>query len=111
MNGFGWMEEVGLGAGRGEGCSDFAGDDAGFADAGDEDAAALLDAEIDEVESAVEGGEHGAGGIVEAAGEGGEGGGFDADEGGWGLGGRFVGAVRQGFCGPDVMLAEGGSLS
>jgi len=69
------MKEVGRGSGGAESGSNFAGDEAGFSHAGEDDAVGGDDLQ-NQVDGGVEGGEHGA---VKTVCEGGEGGGFDAD--------------------------------
>ena len=84
VEGFGGMEEVGGGSGGAEGGGDLAGDDAAFADAGEEDAVMCFRGGDEEVDGL---GEGFCGGAIEAIGEIVEGGGFEADDlgrAGWG---------------------------
>jgi len=82
---FGRVEEEGWGAGGAEGGGDFLRDDAGFAHAGDDDAAFFIAAADDELDGLGEWGGHGA---VEALGECLKRGSLSADECGWGGLGR-----------------------
>jgi hypothetical protein len=76
VDGFGGVEEVCGGSGGAEGGGDLVGDDAGFADSGEEDVLHALGCE-EMADGLSEGGEHGG---VEAESEVNEGRGFDADE-------------------------------
>ena len=104
MEGVGGVEVVCGGACGAEGRGDLASDDAALAYAGDDDAVLSDGGPQEEIDGLGEGREHGA---VEAEGQVGEGGGFDADE----VGGeericRVGGCVGHG-CRTMSMLAEG----
>ena len=74
---FSGMQEVGRGSGGAEGGCDLAGDEAGFADSGDDGAMACTDGPGEELGDVVEGPAHRA---IEALSEQFERGGFNADE-------------------------------
>ena len=95
MEGFAGMEEVGGGPGGAERGGDFAGDEAGFADAEEDDAVLVGCCFKNKLDGEGEGRLHGA---IEADGEREQGAGFDADE--------FGGARGVGH-GYLEMLAEG----
>jgi hypothetical protein len=97
------MKEVRRGSGGEQGGGDLAGDEAAFADAGEDDAVAGLGGGGEEGGNALEGVALGA---FEALGEVFESGGFDADELGWGAVGG--GLWRVGHSAIDRrMLADG----
>lgn len=99
MEGLGRVEEVGRGAGGAERGCDLAGDKAGLADTGDDDAVRGRGAGFKEGKGLFDARAHGG---VEADGEGGEGGGLGADEGGGGVlvragEWRLLGRLRHGL--------------